>query len=52
MAEVPVQAAAIAITVHQLAQVAQIWAEFFRSDGRVLPALPRKGLARNISQHA
>ena len=51
IAEVPVKRALVAVAIHQFAQVAQIAAEFFRGNSRILPALPSQRLSRHIGNH-
>src|ERR1700722_18868978 len=48
VAEVAVERAFVAEVIHQLAQVAKIGAEFFRSDGGVFPSLPVQRLAGDV----
>src|ERR1700759_5138564 len=46
MTKMTVECATITVFVHQLADVAQISAQFFRSDSGVIPSFPLRGSSR------
>src|SRR5581483_3538358 len=52
MSEVAVQHAAVAVAVHQLAQISKIAAPFLGGDCRAFPSLPPQGLAWSVRDRA
>ena len=52
VAEMAVQVAGVAVSVEQLAKLAQVRAELVGRDGRVLPAFPRDRLVRYVRGRA
>src|SRR5580704_191746 len=48
VSEMSVQGAAVTIALHQFAEIAQIAAELFRSNGGIFPTLPAGRLPRHV----